>query len=90
MGRSLFLSLKEKPNPREKHEMAKHSRAKDSSDDAVSSSSEEEQVNDQVIDEEDEEELEAVARIAAEDSEDDDNDGVTAGQEIEDNEVREK
>ncbi|XP_022842473.1 ISWI chromatin-remodeling complex ATPase CHR11 [Olea europaea var. sylvestris] len=67
--------------------MAKHSRAKDSSDDAVSSSSEEEQVNDQVIDEEDEEELEAVARIAAEDSEDDDNDGVTAGQEIEDNEV---
>ncbi|KAL2534594.1 chromatin remodeling factor17 [Abeliophyllum distichum] len=66
--------------------MAKHSRAKDSSDDAVSGSSEEEQVNDQVIDEDDEEELDAVARTAAEDSEDDDNDDVTAGQEIEDNE----
>ncbi|KAL2464027.1 chromatin remodeling factor17 [Forsythia ovata] len=66
--------------------MAKHSRAKDSSDDAVSGSSEEEQVNDQVIDEDDEEELDAVARTAAEDSEDDENDDVTAGQEIEDNE----
>ncbi|KAL2464113.1 ISWI chromatin-remodeling complex ATPase CHR11 [Forsythia ovata] len=66
--------------------MAKHSRAKDFSDDAVSGSSEEEQVNDQVIDEDDEEELDAVARTAAEDSEDDENDDVTAGQEIEDNE----
>ncbi|CAI9765888.1 unnamed protein product [Fraxinus pennsylvanica] len=66
--------------------MAKHSRAMESSDDAISGSSEEEQVNDQVIDEEDVEELEAVARTAAEDSEDDDNDDVTIGQEIEDNE----
>lgn len=74
---SIFLYC-QKRNPRfeekySKSAMAKPSKARESSDDALSngsSSSEEEQINDQ-INEDDEEELEAVARSADADSDDD-------------------
>ncbi|CAK9145528.1 unnamed protein product [Ilex paraguariensis] len=67
--------------------MAKPSKAKDSSDEALSNgsnSSEEEQIDGQVNDEEDEEELEAVARSA--DSDDEENDAAGENQDDEDNE----
>ncbi|KAK4425804.1 putative chromatin-remodeling complex ATPase chain [Sesamum alatum] len=66
-------------------DMAKPSRAKDSSDDSLSNSSGEEEVVKDQVEEEDEEELEAVARTA-DDSDEDDEASDVAVQEDEENE----